>query len=612
MDNLLPNIIKDIVFDGTVYHLWYLPASIIGACIAWFLVKKVGIKKALIVTVLLYTLGMLGDSYYGISEKIPVLKNLYTNIFQVSDYTRNGIFFAPVFFILGGIAAEKSDKISIKKSMTGFIVSFSLMVVEGILLFKFRLQRHDSMYIMLLPCMFFLFTTLTHWRGKRVKKLRTSALVIYIIHPMIIVVIRMLAKILGLQKLLVDNSLIHFLAVGIASATASLIIVSLYQKLNPVPRKPDKNTDRSWIEIDFNNLKHNVITLQKAMPEDCQLMAVVKAEAYGHNAFEISSYINQMGVRAFAVSTIEEAISLRNYGVQGDILIMGYTCPTRAKELKKYKLTQTLIGYDYAVSLSKEGYKIKSHIKIDTGMNRLGFNADDAENISEIYNTKQLGVCGIYTHLCAPDSQNPDDIKFTHYQIDSFYNLINRLTENAINPGKIHIQSSYGLLNYPELQCNYIRAGIALYGVSSSPNDKTKLQLDLLPVLSLKSQIVLIKKVNNGESVGYGREFVSNKDRTIAIIPIGYADGLPRNLSCGKGSVLIHGEKVPIIGKICMDQLVIDITHVTQSSVGDIVTLIGKDQGQELTTPVIADQSDSISNEILSRMGNRLKVITRN
>lgn len=231
MDNLLPNIIKDIVFDGTLYHLWYLPASIIGASIAYFLVKKLGMKWSFIISVILYIIGMLGDSYYGFLEKLPLLKNFYGYIFEVSDYTRNGVFFAPVFFILGGIIANKSVSISSKNSLIGFLISFTLMFCEGIILHNLGVQRHDSMYIMLLPCMYFLFTALTFFKGNRVRFLRTSSLIIYIIHPMMIVIIRMFSKILGIQTVLVDNSIINYIVVSIASFITSIIIILILNRI---------------------------------------------------------------------------------------------------------------------------------------------------------------------------------------------------------------------------------------------------------------------------------------------------------------------------------------------------------------------------------------------
>lgn len=611
MDNLLPNIIKDIVFDGTLYHLWYLPASIIGAAIAWYLVKKLNYPKALMVASVLYLIGLFGDSYYGITEKISCLNSLYTYIFQVTDYTRNGIFFAPIFFILGGFIADNRPQITFGKSFLGFAISLALMLGEAMILHHFDLQRHDSMYVFLLPCMYFLFIVILHFKGKRLVSLRTASLIIYIIHPMMIVVIRLFSKLLHIQKLFVENSIVHYFAVCLTSVVFSVVLTTMWNKYKPKKAKHTADTDRAYLEIDLNNLEHNVKVLKRAMPQKCELMAVVKAEAYGHGLYEIATHLNKIGVKAFAVATIDEGIKLRQYGVLGEILILGYTAPARAKELRKYDLTQTLIDYKYALLLDKQGYDVMTHIKVDTGMHRLGFDAKDIEKISAVFSMKHIKVSGIYTHLCAADSVDEKDIFFTNVQIESFYNLLNQLKEKGITVPKIHIQSSYGLLNYPELKCDYVRVGVSLYGVLSSPNDRTKLHLDLRPVLSLKSRVILLREIKKGESVGYSRSFVANRDSLIALLPVGYADGYPRNLSCGKSYVLINGHQAPVVGKICMDQLAVDVTDIPNVKTGSIATLIGKDGKEEITAPMVAESAESITNELLSRMGHRLNIIRR-
>ena len=611
MDNLLPNIIKDIVFDGTLYHLWYLPASIIGAAIAWYLVKKLNYPKALMVASVLYLIGLFGDSYYGITEKISCLNSLYTYIFQVTDYTRNGIFFAPIFFILGGFIDDNRPQITFGKSFLGFAISLALMLGEAMILHHFDLQRHDSMYVFLLPCMYFLFIVILHFKGKRLVSLRTASLIIYIIHPMMIVVIRLFSKLLHIQKLFVENSIVHYFAVCLTSVVFSVVLTAMWNKYKPKKAKHTADTDRAYLEIDLNNLEHNVKVLKRAMPQKCELMAVVKAEAYGHGLYEIATHLNKIGVKAFAVATIDEGIKLRQYGVLGEILILGYTAPARAKELRKYDLTQTLIDYKYALLLDKQGYDVMTHIKVDTGMHRLGFDAKDIEKISAVFSMKHIKVSGIYTHLCAADSVDEKDIFFTNVQIESFYNLLNQLKEKGITIPKIHIQSSYGLLNYPELKCDYVRVGVSLYGVLSSPNDRTKLHLDLRPVLSLKSRVILLREIKKGESVGYSRSFVANRDSLIALLPVGYADGYPRNLSCGKSYVLINGHQAPVVGKICMDQLAVDVTDIPNVKTGSIATLIGKDGKEEITAPMVAESAESITNELLSRMGHRLNIIRR-
>lgn len=291
-------------------------------------------------------------------------------------------------------------------------------------------------------------------------------------------------------------------------------------------------------------------------------------------------------------------------------MILGYTAPARARELRKYDLTQTLIDYEYALILNKQGCKIKAHIKVDTGMHRLGFNKEDIGNISAVFSMKYIKVSGIYTHLCVADSAQEKDICFTNMQIESFYNLLKQLKGKGVTIPQIHIQSSYGLLNYPELKCDYVRAGVSLYGVLSSPNDRTKLQFDLRPVLSLKSRVVLLREVKKGDSVGYSRSFVADRDSFIAVLPVGYADGYPRNLSCGKGYVLINGYRAPVVGRICMDQLTVDVTDIPDVKVGITATLMGTDGNEEISAPTVAENAGSISNELLARMGKRLPIIT--
>lgn len=616
-DYLLPNIVKDILFDGTLYHLWYLPAAMLGAVIAWYLVKRFDYKAAFEAGVLLYLVGLFGDSYYGLTEMFSGVKGFYGLLFQICDYTRNGIFFAPIFFILGGLIAESRRRESFLKSIIGFAVSFALMLAEAMTLRHFRMQRHDSMYAFLLPCMYFLFHILLHFEGKRVKSLRTAALIIYIIHPMMIVAIRLLAKLLHQEKLLVENSLAHFIAVCTAAVLSGLVLAVLW---NGYRRRKTgygsgiaehvPGTDRAWAEIHFENLEHNVRALRRLLPAGCELMAVVKAECYGHGGYAIPVYLNQMGVRAFAAATIDEGIRLRKYGVRGEILILGYTSIWRAKELKKYDLTQTLIDFDYADALNRQKITVKAHIKIDTGMHRLGIDSGDFAKVKAVFDMGRIKVSGMYTHLGCAESRAPGDVAFTEEQIRRFYALAEALRQEGVTLPKLHIQSSYGLLNYPELTCDYVRAGIALYGVLSTPGADTLLKPDLRPVLSLKSRVVSVRSVKRGDSVGYDKCFTAERDSRIAILPVGYGDGFPRNLSCGRGSVLLHGRQVPVAGRVCMDQLAVDVTDLENVAVGDVATLIGADAETGLTAPIVAGRAGSISNELLCRLGRRLESVS--
>lgn len=617
MENLLPNLIRDLVFDGTFYHLWYLPASILGGLIGWGLVKGLGYKKALAAALGLYAIGLFGDSYYGISEMTPGLKGFYGLLFQVSDYTRNGLFFAPLFFVLGGLIADKNRRIPFGKSMVRFALFFLLMTGEALVLHHFHMQRHDSMYLFLPLAMYFLFQTLLSFQGRRPAGLRNLALLVYLLHPMMIVAVRLLAKVTSLQGLLVENSLVHFLAVALLSTGCAIAGTALWSRIKPMCKKAEKwereyseGKDRAWIEVNLENLEHNVREIQRLVAPNCKIMAVVKREAYGHGGLEIASCLDKIGIRAFAAATIDEAILLRKCGIQGEILILGYTDIRRAAQLKKYRLTQTLVDAPYAMALSKKGISVQGHLKIDTGMHRLGMDWREVSRIKAVFSLPNIKVTGMYTHLCCPDSRRPEDIAFTKKQAERFFKLAAALENEGVILPKLHIQSTYGVLNYPEIKCDYVRIGIGLYGVLSTPDKNTRLKPDLRPVLSLKARVAVIQRVAEGESVGYGRTFVPRRDSRIAVVAIGYGDGLPRSLSCGRGRALIHGRTFPIVGRICMDCLFVDITEEEDIWVGDTVTLIGEGAFGTLAAPDIADSTGSISNELLCRLSSRLPIVT--
>ena len=606
MENLLPNLIKDIVFDGTLYHLWYLPASLAGGALAWGLVRKSGFHRAFAVTAVLYLIGLFGDSYYGMAENVPVLGGFYTLWFQVSDYTRNGIFFAPVFFVLGGWIADAQTRIRPAVSWTMCIVMLLFMLAEGLLLHHFQVQRHDSMYLFLLPCMYFLFQALLSFRGKRHVWLRDVSLLVYSIHPMMIVVIRLAAKVLHLQTLLVENSIVHFLAVTVTSVSFSVAAAAFWQRFGRRKKEWNQGADRAYIEINLDNLTHNVQVLRGAMPAKCELMAVVKAQAYGHGMYEIATHLDRIGVRAFAAATIDEGIALRRFGVRGEILVLGCTLPERASELHRYGLSQTLSDYDYACRLNAQGVPVKAHIKLDTGMHRLGERWDNLDEIVNIFQTPNLHVAGIYSHLCVSDMAGEKAQEYTLEQIHHFEYVAEELHRRGFHGFKCHLQGSYGVLNYSEYCFDYARVGIALYGLYSQKGDQGYAAVDLKPVLSLKARVTTVKTLSKGEGAGYGLTYNAKMDRKIAVLSIGYADGVPRNLS-NCGYVLCNGKLAPIVGRICMDQMMVDVTEIPQISPGEEAVLIGKSGSLEIRAEDLAQWAGTISNEIVSRLGERLE-----
>lgn len=605
--HLISKLIKDLIFNGTFYHLWYLPAVILGAIITCLLLQVFKPRNVLVIAVLLYVIGLFGDSYYGIIENVPPLKSFYDGIFTVSEYTRNGLFFAPVFILLGGMVAKKQGSYNAKACSKGLMISFALLVTEGLILRSLKLQRHDSMYLALVPCMVFLFLILVKWKARDFKIPREFSLTVYIIHPLIIVFVRGIAKATGLKTMLIDNSMMHFLAVAAASFIGAMLISKLIQliKKKGIDGKQDY-IDRAWLEIKLDNLAHNAEAIMGTMQNGCELMAVVKANAYGHGDIEVAERLNYMGVRSFAVATIDEAIRLRKNGIKGDILILGYTMPKRAPELKKYDLSQTVVDYNHARQMNAFGKQISVHIKIDTGMHRLGEEFSNITEIENIFLLHNLKIKGIFTHLCAPDNIRGDE-EFTRLQMRRFYTLIDQLKQRNVLIPKVHIQSSYGLLNYPEIQSDYARIGIALYGILSSIGHETKVRLSLKPVLSLKARVALVRGIEVNERVSYGRSFTAAENTLVAVLPIGYADGVPRSLSGGKGHVLINGCSAPIIGLVCMDQLMIDVTNVPNVKQGDIAVLIGRDGNEEITAEEVAASAETITNELLSRLGSRLE-----
>ena len=255
------------------------------------------------------------------------------------------------------------------------------------------------------------------------------------------------------------------------------------------------------------------------------------------------------------------------------------------------------------------GKKLKVHLKIDTGMHRLGIPADRKEEVARVFNYRNLVITGIFTHLCAADVRTAEKEKFTMGQAAAFDRVICDLNKRGLNCGKIHLLSSDGLLQYPELAGDYARVGIALYGVLSQGADMESCRINLRPVLSVKARVALVKDLDAGEAAGYGLGYMAESNRKIAVLSIGYADGIPRALSCGKGRVLIAESEAPIIGLICMDQLLVDVTDIPDAAAGDTAVLIGTSGSRQITACDLAEQTGTITNEILSRLGSRLNRI---
>lgn len=369
---------------------------------------------------------------------------------------------------------------------------------------------------------------------------------------------------------------------------------------------------RTWAEIDLDALVHN-FNLIKQTAQNSKIMAIVKANAYGHSAAEIAPVLEQAGADYFAVSNIEEALGLRDIGIKQPILILGYTPTNYAKCLTENNIAQCVYSLEYAKALSEQAVKdnvtVTVHLKLDTGMSRLGFNCR-TDQLTEIdfaiesakFNGFKLE--GVFTHFAVADRTKTQEDGFTDTQFEHFTLAVERLKEAGISPEICHCCNSAGLLLDSEKQLDLCRPGIILYGLT--PSSSLELSQDFIPVMTLKSVVSMVKEINEGDTVSYGRTFKAENKMKIATVAAGYADGYPRGLS-NKAYVLINGKKAKIIGRICMDQLSVDVTDIEDVKMGDEVILFGR----ELPVEELADICGTINYEIVCGITPRVPRIKK-
>ncbi len=373
----------------------------------------------------------------------------------------------------------------------------------------------------------------------------------------------------------------------------------------------DTSRLRAFAEINLTNFKHNIDVINNMLDDDCEIVGVVKANAYGHGAVQVASYFESIGIKHFAVACISEAIELRKSNIKGEIIILGYTPVCQKDELIKYDLTQALIDSKYAQELSELPGVVKCHVALNTGMNRIGENRDNIENIKSIYKMKNLDITGIFSHLCRADSEAEEDILFTRKQIENFDYIIEKLKEDKIDLGEVHLQNSYGITTYREIHRDLARPGIILYGVPCDPSDEILCKLpeneQFRPTMSLRCKVAMVKDVPAGENIGYGNNFTTTTPMKIATITIGYADGFSRAVSKKDFKVLVNGQYGRIIGNVCMDQTMIDVSNIDDVKEGDIVTLFGQDGDNYLPVNQLSKLSGTITNETLSCIGSRVE-----
>ena len=369
---------------------------------------------------------------------------------------------------------------------------------------------------------------------------------------------------------------------------------------------------RFWAEIDMNAAEHNFKLIKSKLDSKTKLCCVVKANAYGHGAVYLSKLYEKLGADFFAVSNIEEAMQLRNNGITTPILILGYTPTSCASILAENNISQSVFSYSYAKELSKcaeaDGVRVKIHIKLDSGMGRIGFDCihqkDDMINsIIDVCNMTGLENEGIFTHFAIADD-GKDGAEFTKLQYERFIFAVDTLKARGIEFSIKHCANSATTFEYPEYHLDMVRVGVVLYGLA--PSQKVRGCEELIPVMSLKSVISMIKEIEEGDTVSYGCTFKATKKTKIATAPVGYADGFWRSNATNGTQMLIHGQRVNIVGRVCMDQLMLDVTDIKGVREGDYITLIGADKNEFIGADELAKNNGTIGYEMICAIGERV------
>ena len=376
---------------------------------------------------------------------------------------------------------------------------------------------------------------------------------------------------------------------------------------------------RTWAQINLDALNNNISQIKSVLSPHTKLCAVVKADCYGHGYAYTAAQMSEAGADWFAVSNLAEALQLRRVGIRKPVLILGYTPPENTAQLVYNDISQAVFSEEYARALSenavKNGVRVNAHVKVDTGMSRIGFlyhdSVDDYPVLDEIERVCALpGLYpeGIFTHFSSADCA--DGELFTRLQFDLFLSAVHRLAQRGITFELRHCANSAAILQYPEMDLDMARAGIILYG--HYPSAEVERTLPLLPVMELKSVVSQVKTVPDDTPVSYGRQYHSAGERTIATVPIGYADGYPRLLS-GKGDMLVAGKRARVAGNVCMDQTMLDVTGIPGVEAGSAVTVFGRDGEGFVSVEELSEKSGLISYELLCALSRRVpRVYVRN
>jgi alanine racemase len=362
-----------------------------------------------------------------------------------------------------------------------------------------------------------------------------------------------------------------------------------------------------WVEINLGALRNNVQEMRRITEPNAQLMAVVKANGYGHGIEQTAKTALDSGANWLGVALLQEAVLLREKGIKAPILILGYTPVEDADEVIHHDISQTIFTIEdaraFAAAAHRMGKKAKVHLKIDTGMGRLGFapQKNTLDVLCSIVQLPDLNVEGIFTHFATADDA---DKSFAEEQFMRFQQLLKQLAAHHINIKWQHCANSAAVMDLPYTHLDLVRPGIALYGYYPSPHVRRDL-VKLTPVMSLKARVAFLKEVSEGCSISYGRSYFVNKKTRIATIPLGYGDGYSRLLS-NHGDVLIRGKRAPVVGRVCMDQLMVDVGHLPDVKQGDEVILLGRQGDEEITADELAGKLGTISYEVLCMISERV------
>ena len=366
-------------------------------------------------------------------------------------------------------------------------------------------------------------------------------------------------------------------------------------------------TKRTWAEIDLSNLEHNYLALRGMLPRGCRFLGVVKANAYGHGAVPVAKKLVELGAEYLAVACLDEAVELRKAGIAAPVLILGPTLPAFSAEILEYGLTQAVADLELAQALSdaavKAGRTIKIHVKVDTGMSRLGFLCDEdtlERSVSEIIRVCSLPGLeneGCFTHFANADG----DEEYTMRQFTRFMDVLDKLSDRGVKFQIRHCAASAAVLNYPCTHLDMVRPGIAQYGHYPDPSCEGLDGPGLIPLMTLKTRVISLRELSKGTCISYGCTHVLTRDSRIAVLPVGYADGLERLLS-NRGEVLVHGVRAPILGRVCMDLCMVDVTGIADVGIGDEVVIFGP----QLPLEEKADVVGTIQYEMLCGVSRRV------